>query len=155
VIGPVTPPPPGAGGADTTAPRLSAVSLSHRRFRVAAAHAAASASKVPAGTAFRFTLSEPASVRIGFERGANGRRSGKSCVRATRANRSAKPCTRWVRTGVELRSDDLAAGARNVTFSGRIGRHALAVGRYRATLTATDPAGNRSTPYRLGFQVIP
>jgi hypothetical protein len=140
---------------DTVAPRLSKLSLSHRSFRAGTRSTAAGASRAPLGSTFRFTLSERASVGIGFQRAVSGRPSGKRCVEAASVSRPTKSCTRWVRAGVELRRDDLAAGARNVTFSGRIGRHALTVGRYRATLTATDPAGNRSTPHQLGFQVIP
>jgi hypothetical protein len=76
-------------------------------------------------------------------------------VKAAGGSWPAKSCIRWVGAGAELRRDDLAAGAQSVAFSGRIARHALAVGRYRATLIAVDPAGNRSTPHQLGFKVVP
>ena len=39
-------------------------------------------------------------------------------------------------------------------FSGRIGSKKLSRGRYRAVLVATDAAGNRSAPKRLGFTVV-
>jgi hypothetical protein len=43
------------------------------------------------------------------------------------------------------------AGVSRVAFSGRIGK--LRPGRYRATLIATDAAGNRSRPKRVAFRV--
>jgi hypothetical protein len=48
----------------------------------------------------------------------------------------------------------LAAGANAIPFSGRIGTHPLASGRYRATITATDPAGNRSDARRASFTIM-
>jgi hypothetical protein len=47
------------------------------------------------------------------------------------------------------------ARANAIAFSGRIGKRALARGTYRATLTATDPAGNRSAPRRVRFVLAP
>jgi hypothetical protein len=41
-----------------------------------------------------------------------------------------------------------------VKFSGRIGKKALKPGRYRATLRAKDPAGNRSAPRRITFRIL-
>ena len=39
-------------------------------------------------------------------------------------------------------------------FSGRIGRKALKPGRYRALITATDGAGNKSKTKQLKFRVV-
>jgi hypothetical protein len=39
-------------------------------------------------------------------------------------------------------------------FSGRIGRRKLAPGRYRATLGATDAAGNRAAVRRVSFTIV-
>ena len=55
--GPVPGSTPAPGARDTTAPALSALSLSHKRFR-----------RGGKGTTLRLTLSEPATVRIAIER---------------------------------------------------------------------------------------
>jgi len=41
-----------------------------------------------------------------------------------------------------------------VPFSGRIGKSALRPGSYTATITAIDPAGNRSKAVRVKFTVV-
>ena len=127
-------PPPGGGepapppGADTTAPALSDVRLSRKRFRVARRATALSAS---AGTTLRFSLSEAARVRISVRR----RRAG-----------------RFVQVGVLRRS--APAGRSGVAFTGRLGRHALPPGRYRLRITAIDAAGNASRPAVVGFAIV-
>jgi hypothetical protein len=58
---------------------------------------------------------------------------------------------RWVKVGT-IRHD--AATGRNVKkWRGKVGRRALKSGRYRATMVATDTAGNKSAPKRLRFEV--
>jgi hypothetical protein len=157
-VAPSSPPAPGnppVSAADTIPPRLSKLSLSHTRFRVGAKSSVPQASRAPSGSTFRFTISERASVTIGFERAASGHRLGGRCQATDQANRGARRCIRWVGVGGRLDRDDLAAGAQAVAFSGRIGRHSFAVGRYRATLIAADPAGNRSRPRLVGFWIVP
>lgn len=141
---PVVPPP-----ADVTPPRISGLSLLRSRFRVGAAPTAVSA-RAAAGTVFRLTLDEGATVRIVIARELPGRRVRGRC-RAT-GPRTARRCTRVVAKGTLTRV--LPAGAARVAFSGRIGRRALAVGRYRATISATDAAGNRRTVKPLRFRVV-
>jgi hypothetical protein len=45
------------------------------------------------------------------------------------------------------------AGANRVKFTGRVGRRALKLGRYRARLVASDAAGNRSAGRFVRFRV--
>ena len=108
---------PGGGAAkDVTAPVLSKVSLRRKRF------AAGRARK--RGTVLRFTVSEPAGVKVR--------------VRGTRGSlKRAK-----------------GAGAGKLRFSGRIGGRALHPGRHRMLVTATDAAGNRSRTVRLRFRIV-
>jgi hypothetical protein len=119
--------------ADTLAPEVSGFSLSRKRFRVGSTRTPVSAStrhrKFPRGTSFRFKLSERANVQIVIERAHRGRR-----VALTRNNRPAGPNT--------------------ISFSGRAGRRALKRGRYRATIAATDGAGNRSKTRRASFTIM-
>jgi DNA-binding beta-propeller fold protein YncE len=87
--------------------------------------------RVRRGARMRFSLSEPANTRVVIDRAVRGR---------------------YRRRGAITRHD-LPAGARSLRFSGRIGKRALPAGRYRATITATDGAGNRSRPARASFRI--
>jgi hypothetical protein len=133
------PPPPPTG--DTTRPSVSRLSMSRRRFRRGSR------------TAFIFRLSEASTVRIAIDRTEAGRRVGRRCRAATRALRRRERCTRYLRQGTLLRPN-LRPGAQRVSFSGRVGSRALKVGTYRATISATDPAGNRSRGAQVTFRVV-
>jgi uncharacterized delta-60 repeat protein len=104
------------------------------------------------GTTFRYTLSEAARVVFRIERKAQGRKVGRKCRPETRQNRKRRRCTRYVRIGSFAQAG--RTGANRKRFSGRIGRRKLRPARYRATLTATDVAGNASGPKRLSFRVV-
>jgi hypothetical protein len=110
------------------------------------------------GTTFRYALSEPATVTIAIARVLPGRRVGRRCAKPSRTNRRRRRCNRYKRAVVLTRAAQ--AGANETPFSGRWldsrnRRRALTPGRFRATITATDAAGNASTPTRLNFRVVP
>ena len=139
---------------DRTAPSISGFSLANRRFRIARGATPVSARRrVPLGTTFRYSLSEPATVTLTIERPLPGRRVGRSCRKPTRSNRSRRRCTRYVRAGVLTRRNK-GPGRVSTPFTGRIGRRKLALGSYRATLGATDAAGNRARTRQLVFTVV-
>jgi PKD domain len=140
----------GGGGADTIAPQLTSGRMLRKRFRVGAKATPGSAAR---GSAFLFTLSERATVRIRIERAAAGRRSAGRCVKPRRRLAQARRCRRYVLVGTLTRRD-LAAGRQRVAFSGRVGKRRLAAGRHRALLSATDAVGNRSRPVRLEFRIV-
>src|SRR6185503_8128882 len=136
---------PGPDQKDTTAPVVSSFSVTNKRFALGAKKTAAAAKRRRAkrGTTFRFRLSENAAVRIVVARKLAGRRKGKRCVAPTRKLRRAKRCSRF-KTKHTLRRAKGVAGLNRVAYSGRVGTTKLRPGTYRATLTATDAAGNRS-----------
>ena len=101
---------------------------------------------------FRYTLSKKATVRIAMARRRAGRRSGTSCVAPTPRRRKAPKCTRFTVLGTLTRASH--QGSNVVFFSGRVGSKALVRGRYEATLTATDGAGNVSRAKILLFRVV-
>ena len=154
--GSVTIVPAGAAPSPTPAPRpsISGARLTNRRFRVAKSSTATSAKKAPLGTSFRFALSSAAKVQILITTTATGLRRGHICVAPTaRLRRThAKRCTRTLRLGTLARASE-RQGLDAVAFSGRIGRRPLAVGSYKATLTASSAAG-RSAPVTLSFVVV-
>lgn len=134
--GPSAPPPP-----DTTAPAISRVSLSRKRFRVGQV------------TIFSFRLSEAATTEIVIERPQSGRRVRGRCRPATRVLRKRARCTRYARKGTLVRTS-FRPGMQRVRFNGKIRRRALPPGAYRATIRATDAHGNRSRAVRLTFRIV-
>jgi DNA-binding beta-propeller fold protein YncE len=114
---------------DTVAPDVFGFRLAPRRFRVMPKR----------GSRFRFSLSETASVRIEIE------------IARVLSGRDMKR----FRHRVTLDYPQRPAGANQIRFSGRLGKHPLRPGAYRATIVATDAAGNPSTPRRAGFVVLP
>lgn len=150
-------PPTGSGeSGDVTAPSfLGAPQLSPRRFSVGGkgkAKASAAGKRAAAGSVLKFSLSEVARVTVTVSLSVSGRKAGKRCVAAGRAKPGAAKCTRFLPRGVL----SLAAvrGANKAPFSGRVGGRKLAPGRYRATLTARDSAGNVSSARNASFTIV-
>jgi hypothetical protein len=108
---------------------VSRFAITHKRFRVAPRGRRG-------GAAFSFRLSEAARVRIGIAR--QVKRRGRS---------------RYAGQG-SLRPSRLPRGPARVFFGGRLGGRALAPGAYRATISATDGAGNGSSPRRISFRIV-
>jgi hypothetical protein len=151
--------PLGAFSPDATPPALRSARVVPARFAVdpnGAAEApvpfaAKHKKKVPRGTRFSYSLSEPARVVFTLERKSSGRRVAGKCVKATKSNKGKPKCTRLTRVGRFAKQS--VAGKNVKRFSGKIGKRTLNIGRYRATLVATDPAGNRSLAKQLSFTV--
>jgi hypothetical protein len=126
-------PVPGGAGAspmpDTTAPVLSAVSLSPTRLRVARA-ATAIAAAARRGAVLRFSSSEVGTLLIRIDR--------------VRPARKVATLTRTIQ-----------AGPGSVALSGRIGTRRMKPGAYRLTLTALDAAANRSKAAVRTFTILP
>lgn len=152
---------PGGGGSiarDTVVPRVSGLAVTPSRFAVATGTTRVTATarprrRVARGTTFRFRLTEAAAVKLTLQRVLPGRRtrSGR-CGRPTRALRRARRCTRFVKKGTLTRKG--VASLNRVKFTGRLGRRALALGRYRVLIVATDLAGNRSRSASKRFTII-
>ena len=149
VTAPSGPPPPGGLPTDPV-PVVTAFSAAPRRF--ALVRGARPAARSPRGTTFRFTLSEAARTRIAIQRARPGRRSGRRCVKPTRRLRARRRCTRYTAIGALTQSS--ALGANQLRFTGRIGARSLRRGRHRATIVATDSAGQRSVARRARFRVV-
>ena len=98
------------------------------------------------------TISEKGGVRLTIARRLTGRKVGKQCVTVTSHNRRRTPCTRYG-AGKMMLFSNLVAGSNRRAFSGRVGGHALAAGRYRMTGKAFDGALNVSKPVQLSFTI--
>jgi Big-like domain-containing protein len=142
--------------ASSTPPVLTGVAESHRRWREGKAvpHITrARRRRPPVGTAFLFTLNEPARVRFAFTQRLRGRRVGKRCDALTRKNRHHRACTRTVSRGAL--SFAAGAGAHRLLFDGRISKHkGLNPGRSKVTITATNATGQHSSPKTLSFTIV-
>jgi hypothetical protein len=153
------PPPPIACGCVEVvlAPKITNASVTHARFRVskrATALSAKAKAKAPQGTAFRFSLSEPAAVKIVIQRSSAGLRNGGRCVApsAKLRRRHARRCSRTVALGTLTRARE-NQGKESIAFSGRLGSKPLSPGAYKAILTAAA-AGVISAPVTLTFTVV-
>ena len=120
---------------DATAPALSAVSISNRRFAVVAPRVTSAGAKK--GTRFAYTLTESARVVFTIERRTVSRRSGR---------------VRYVRVGEFTQA--AKAGANSRRWLGTLGSKTVKPGAYRASIVATDAAGNKSAARRVGFKVV-
>jgi hypothetical protein len=143
--GAALPPPPPR---DTTAPVISRLKVSPARFQISSGRRRA----VKRGTVFSYRVSEAATVTFTIRRKFTGRKVNGRCVRARRVNRRRPSCFGYRRVGSFVQAG--AAGRNTRRFTGRIGRKRLHPGSFRATLVATDAAGNRSKPRWVDFQIV-
>ncbi|MBJ7521003.1 MAG: hypothetical protein JHC84_14995 [Solirubrobacteraceae bacterium] len=128
---------------DRTAPRITRLIASPTRFRVGA---------LPKrGTRLSLTLSEPARVTFEVLAATKGRKAGKRCVRASRANRRARPC-QLLRQRIRF-TRQLPGGASRLAFTGRAGTKAVGVGAHVLRATPTDAAGNAGPARTLRIHV--
>lgn len=132
-------PPAFSAQVDVTAPELTDLSLTRRRFAVGKAQTALTAAVL--GTAFRFVLSDAATVRIAIALRLTGRWAAGRCQAATRRLRSRARCTRYVERATLART--LGAGRRSIAFW--TGRATPA----RRRELPRDPHGRRRRRQRL------
>jgi len=142
-----------------TPPVLSGASLSARRWRLGPAllrvngRPAGGVRVPPVGTELRFSLNEPAAVRLTFKRLVRGREVAGIC-RIRRGFRGGSgSCLRAITAG-QL-SFSARAGANHAVFQGRLSRRArLRPGRYTVDLIATS-AGEVTPTRTLAFTLLP
>jgi hypothetical protein len=118
--------------------------------------------RAPAGTAFQFTLSDLASVRIEITGKVKGLRHGHRCVvsRATprhgkrkpsHQTKPAKACVASVTRA--LTRAKVPRGEITIPFSGRIGAKAMRPGTYTARVSASN-GGGTAAPVKLTFTIV-
>jgi 6-phosphogluconolactonase (cycloisomerase 2 family) len=144
---------PGGAAATVTAafdtlPALSGLSVTNRRFAAPSARPR----RVRRGTAFRYRLSEAASVKFTIHRKASGRRVGGRCRPVTRRNRTRRRCVLYRRAGRIVAAG--RQGTNRTRFSGKLRGRRLRPGPYRATAIATDSAGGKSARKTVRFRIV-
>jgi len=123
-------------------PVLSALRESAASWREGADPVRISTASVPTGTAFSFSLNEPAAVTFSFL--ASGGAHASAALRERRAAVDGGSFSFPARSGTN-----------RVLFDGRLGAGQwLASGRYTLVVTATDTAGQSSSAPRLQFSVV-
>ncbi len=136
---------------DHSAPSISAIKLSAKRWRVGSS--LAKISKAPVGTTISFGLSEAARAGLTFQRAQPGRKSGKNCAKQTSANKTHPKCTRYVNAGTI--NFNGKAGQNKVKFQGLITKsRKLSLGTYRVVVAARDAAGNGSSRNGPTFTIV-
>ncbi|HET7048024.1 MAG TPA: hypothetical protein VFI54_07120, partial [Solirubrobacteraceae bacterium] len=108
--------------------------------------------RIALGTSIRFRLSLPARVSFTIVRQQPGRRSGKRCLPAHGKVPRRKRCTRLIKAGSFARN--AKRGADRISFSGRIGRHALAPGSYLLRAIPIDASHHRGATRSASFTVV-
>jgi hypothetical protein len=92
------------------------------------------------GETVRYTLDQAATVLIVVERRLPGRLSGKRCLAATRRPTRARRCTRYLVVKT-ITVKNAKAGNSRLHYTGRVGKHLLSNGNYRALIAAVNAAG--------------
>ncbi len=103
------------------------------------------------GALLRFTLDQKAGVLIEVQQRLTGRLKGKRCIATTKANRKATPCTRYVKVKL-FTIKSAKAGANQLRYLGRVGKHLFGPGTYRTSIVAVGPGGWSKT--RSGTFVV-
>jgi hypothetical protein len=125
----------GGGGSKQHAPKLKAFSVTPRSV-VLTVQGKRQSTK---GATFRFTLDQKAAVLLEVQQRLSGRTVGSRCVAETRRNAKAKNCTRYVTR--KLFKIQAKAGAQQLKYLGRVGKHLFAPGAYRASIAAVSTGG--------------
>jgi hypothetical protein len=135
---------------------IQSLTIAPKSFRAANAGGAilsARKGKAPIGATVSYALTESTSVQFSIERKLSGRRSGKKCVKATRANEGRKKCPLYepVKGGF---SHAGVAGLNAFRFSGRRRTtvltprdRALGAGSYR--LTGNTSTASKSADFKI------
>jgi CSLREA domain-containing protein len=144
--------------ADVTAPTLTGAGMKPSKFKVdrkGAAETAAASKKgkskgSPKGSSLNYTLSESASVLVTVESSGKKNNKGKGKKKGAKASKKKKAAKK-VKASFTIASP---AGATAHAFSGKIGKTTLKPGKYKATLVATDAAGNPSAAQTVSFTIV-
>lgn len=135
-----------------TPPSVANASESRRIWREGNKLAQFSKKRPPVGTTFSFALNEQASVSFAFTQQVGARKVNGKCVAQTRKNRRKRACRRTVTPGTLSFTGH--AGTNRVFFQGRASRSKLKPGSYTLVITATNAAGQHSSPKRLSFTIV-
>jgi 6-phosphogluconolactonase (cycloisomerase 2 family) len=144
------------GGRDASAPvdtlpAIYGITATPAKFATSSRARPKSGKRKP-GTTLHYKLSEAANVAFTVQRKLPGRRVGKSCKKATKANAKKRRCTRLGKVLLSFGTTAMA-GKNSKRFPGRTSRGPLKPGAYLITAVATDSAGGASAPRSVSVKV--
>jgi hypothetical protein len=150
----------GGAFAQCLSPDTRVVTEGDHVFEVRAVDGVGNTDASPASAAFRIDRTRPVASRFNLKkrRVRVGRRGNAFRFRLTEAARALikieqRKGRRFVRRGQVVRGS-ARAGQNSVPFKGKLGSGKLKRGTYRASLVATDTAGNASRVRRVAFRVV-
>jgi hypothetical protein len=146
-----TPPPP-APHQTPSSPSVQNVRQSTARWRESNQLARISRAKTPTGTTFSFSLNEQATVSFSFTQFLGGPRVVHRCLAKIHKNVKGTICNTAT---AGMSSFTGHSGTNKMIFAGRMSHTSkLKPAQYQLTITATNPAGQRSTPVSLIFTIV-
>lgn len=141
---------------DTTAPKVTSLSLTHKIFKVGTKNTAlitkAKKKKAPTGTVIKFTLEENAYVAIAVFKAKEGRTQGEECVKPTPELEKAKKCVRPVFLKTMERIGK--PGPNRIGFSGKLDGQKLKTGAYAFGIVVSDVVGNATPLMMKSFTIV-
>ncbi len=131
---------------------ITAVRQSASRWRLGSKLPQIARRLPPVGATFSFVLSQLARATLSFTRESPGRTVRGRCAAQTTRNNRRPRCTRTIAAGALTLNGH--GGLNRVRFDGRLAHgKTLRPGRYRMTITATTPPGQRTHSRPLQFTV--
>jgi hypothetical protein len=139
-----------------SAPKLSQVSQSHRKWREGSKPATIArkqkSKRPPVGTSFSFTVNEAARVTLAFTQSNAGRKVKGKCRAPNKPNRKHPSCQRTV-TRATL-GFSVSAGHHAIKFQGHAGKKKIPLGAYTLKLTAINATQQHSRTATLKFTIV-
>jgi hypothetical protein len=139
-----------------SAPKLSQVSQSHRKWREGSQPATIArehkSKRPPVGTSFSFKVNEAAQVTLTFTEATSGRRTRGKCRAPSKHNGTHPSCKRTV-TRATL-GYSVRAGDHTIKFQGQAGKTKIPLGAYTLKLTATNATQQHSRTAALKFTIV-
>lgn len=138
---------------DTTAPKVTSLSLTNKIFKVGTKNTALiTKQKAPTGTVIKFTLEENAYVAIAVFKAKEGRVQGTECVKPTEELEKAKECVRPVFLKTMQRIGK--PGPNRIGFSGKLDGQTLKTGAYGFGIVVSDVVGNATPLMTRSFKIV-
>lgn len=140
---------------DTTAPKITSLSLTNKIFKVGTKNTALitkTKTKAPTGTVIKFTLEENAYVAIAVFKAKEGREQGTECVKPTKELEKAKKCVRPVIMKTMQRIGK--PGPNRIGFSGKLDGQVLKTGAYAFGIVVSDVVGNATPLIQKSFTIV-
>ena len=141
-----------ASEAAPVALRATVASLPVSPFRFRAARSGPAVA-LTAGATVTYSQSQAGRTTFSIAQARTGRMRSGRCTWVTRANRRARPCTRYMTLSAGF-ARAATAGVNRFELTGRLDGHALPAAEYRLAATPYGSDGRAGTPATAPFQIL-